>query len=187
MTDTGRRTITLMLCVARRGRGVQMNDVDDRKVLVFLPSAGAEIFTPQLGSAGYDCTVVSELEELAYELASERYWLVVTIRQDIDVVRQINPLPVINIEIFFHSQPSSITMPSKSLDVEALLKRVGDLYDLMAAKRGNQRAAEKLPGPDAIRGPSRITTLVKTALAALRRKRVSLCATSDRRDRIRFS
>lgn len=164
-----------------------MNDVDDRKVLVFLPSAGAEIFISQLGSAGYDCTVVSELEKLACELASDRYWLVVTIRQDIDIVRQIKPLPVINIEIFFHSQPSSTSIPTKSLDVEALLKRVGALYELMASKRGNLEAAVKLRRPDVIRDPYRFAALIRSAHDALRLKRLLLCATSGRRDGIRSS
>jgi hypothetical protein len=112
-----------------------LNVVAEKKVLVFLPVAAAKMLTPRLASAGYGSTVVSELTDLAAELASDRHWLVVAIRQDIDVVRQMRLLPVINIEIFFHSAPAlALALGAKALDVDAFLKRVGVLFELMTKK-----------------------------------------------------
>lgn len=143
-----------------------MNVVAEKKALLFLPVAAAQMLTPRLVSAGYGSTVVSELAELAAEMATDQYWLAVAIRQDIDVVRQMRPLPVINIEIFFHSAPT-LASGAKALDVDAFLKRVGVLFELVTKKPATPVVAAGRPHSSPSHVLPRITAFLTRASTVL--------------------
>ncbi|MGO7160179.1 hypothetical protein ACCS78_12220, partial [Rhizobium johnstonii] len=74
---------------------------------------------------------VSSVSELFDALRSDRYFLAVTMRSDIDMVRNIKPIPVINLEVFFHTVQSATksVRSSKEFDSDAFLRRVAALTE----------------------------------------------------------
>ncbi|PDS79059.1 hypothetical protein [Rhizobium sp. L43] len=115
-----------------------------KPILVFLGKDAACGIVSQLNENGYAATAVSSIPELFDALRSDRYCLAVTMRSDIDMVRNIKPIPVINLEVFFHAiQPAAKSVPSsKEFDSDAFLRRIAALRE---TKTGRIVAAQRPP------------------------------------------
>lgn len=100
-------------------------------ILVFLRNGAADDIVSKLKEHGYDAMAVSSVPELFDALRSDRYSLAVTTRSDIDMVRNIKPIPVINLEVFFHTAQSSLNAgpSSKQFDGDAFFRRVSVLTE----------------------------------------------------------
>ncbi|WP_234905185.1 hypothetical protein [Rhizobium rhizogenes] len=84
------------------------------KILVFLPqNAGAMIVT-RLAERGYNAFCVSTVPEAFDALRSGEFVFAIATRPDIDVLRNIRALPIINFEVFFHAAISSNGSPVNS-------------------------------------------------------------------------
>jgi hypothetical protein len=105
-----------------------------------MPAAAAVV--GRLQEQGYDAVAVTSVGEAFDALRSDRYGLAVTSRLNIDLVRNIRPIPVINFEIFFHADISSrgLTADAKRFDGKAFLDRVRIL-----SKTPQTRAAPTAP------------------------------------------
>jgi hypothetical protein len=77
-----------------------------KPILVFLPVGAANVIVSKLVEHGYVANAVSSVPELFDAVRSDRYSLVVTTRPEIDIVRNIRTLPVVNLEVFFHATAS---------------------------------------------------------------------------------
>lgn len=108
---------------------VQSNQ--QKPILVFLGKGAACNIVSTLNENGYAATAVSSVPELFDALRSERYLLAVTTRPDIDMVRNIKAIPVVNLEVFFHAaQPTAKSVhASKEFDGAAFLKGVAALTE----------------------------------------------------------
>ena len=107
-----------------------------QRILVFLPDAAAALIATRLNEAGYLACVACTVPELQKALAETEYRVVVTTRPDIDTVRDIQPLPVVNLEIFFHPDPggTSTGRRTKRFDAKAFLDRVRTLTEPAKAR-----------------------------------------------------
>jgi hypothetical protein len=95
------------------------------KILVFLPLAAGNLIAAKLTEIGFDTSVVCSLSDLHSVIYASNYSLAVTTRPDIDAVRAIRPIPVVNLEIFFHRAPAGPTKTSASkFDGPAFVRRV---------------------------------------------------------------
>jgi hypothetical protein len=96
------------------------------RILIFLPDAAAAVIAARLKDAGYGASVACTVPDLREALRATPYRLVVTTRPDIDTVRDIQPLPVVNLEIFFHPAPhdDSSGNRTKRFDAAAFFDRV---------------------------------------------------------------
>ena len=112
-----------------------------KPILVFLPDNVAQVIVSRLLKHGYAANAVSSIPELFDALRSETYALVVTTRPDIDIVRNIKSLPVVNLEVFFHKPPNGEAMESarKQFDGTAFLKRIGSLTEPRPNRNGRPR------------------------------------------------
>lgn len=99
------------------------------KILVFLPEAAGGTIVARLSERGFRSLLVSAIPEAFDALRSDEFAFAITTRLDIDLVRNIRPLPVINLEVFFHGTPSTDGSPvsPKRFDGEAFLDRVAFL------------------------------------------------------------
>lgn len=113
---------------------VQSNQ--QKPILVFLGKGAACNIVSKLNENGHAATAVSSIPELFDALRSDRYCLAVTMRADIDLVRNIKPIPVINLEVFFHAiQPTAKSVPSsKEFDSDAFLRRIAALTESKTAR-----------------------------------------------------
>ncbi len=102
-----------------------------KPILVFLAKDAACDIVSKLNENGYVAAAVSSVPELFDALRSDRYFLAVTMRSDIDMVRNIKPIPVINLEVFFHTVQSTTksVRSSKEFDSDAFLRRIGALTE----------------------------------------------------------
>ncbi|MBY2915023.1 hypothetical protein [Rhizobium leguminosarum] len=102
-----------------------------KPILVFLGKGAACNIVSKLNENGYAATAVSSIPELFDALRSDRYSLAVTMRADIDMVRNIKPIPVINLEVFFHAVQSATKAvhSSKEFDSDAFLRRIAALTE----------------------------------------------------------
>ncbi|MDI5926860.1 hypothetical protein [Rhizobium leguminosarum] len=102
-----------------------------KPILVFLAKDAACDIVSKLNENGYVAAAVSAVPELFDALRSDRYFLVVTMRSDIDMVRNIKPIPVINLEVFFHTVQSATksVRSSKEFDSDAFLRRIAALTE----------------------------------------------------------
>ncbi|MDH7803623.1 MULTISPECIES: hypothetical protein [unclassified Rhizobium] len=100
--------------------------VSQPKILVFLPHAAATMVVDKLAEYGHASVAVSTVPQAFDALRSEDFVFAVTTRPDIDLVRNIRAIPVINIEVFFHNSISGGGV-SKQFDSKAFLERVGFL------------------------------------------------------------
>jgi hypothetical protein len=107
-----------------------MDHLVGNRILIFLPK-GSALIAARLDDIGYVTSIACSVPDLREALASEDYRLVVTTRPDIDTVRDIEPLPVINLEIFFHPDPhgASPDIGTKQFDSKAFLRRVKALTE----------------------------------------------------------
>jgi hypothetical protein len=96
------------------------------QILVFLPETAASRIAGKLNEHGYIAGQISSPLDLEDALLSDHYSLVVTTRPNIDIVRQIKPLPVINLEIFFHPAQSADVLDAgpKQFDLKAFFQRI---------------------------------------------------------------
>ena len=102
-----------------------------KPILVFLAKDAACDIVSKLNENGYAATAVSSIPELFDALRSDRYSLAVTMRSDIDMVRNIKPIPVINLEVYFHTVQSTTksVRSSKEFDSDAFLRRIAALTE----------------------------------------------------------
>ncbi len=104
---------------------------NQKPILVFLPENAAHIIVSKLNEHGYAATAVSCVPDLFDALRSDRHSLAVTTRPDIDIVRNIKSLPVVNLEVFFHaiSSGGDLQSPGKQFDGKAFLQRIKALTE----------------------------------------------------------
>jgi hypothetical protein len=101
------------------------------QILVFLPEKAGTFISARLTEVGYFTSVAGSIPDLRAALDAVDYDLVITMRPDINTVRGIKPLPVINLEIFFHPDPQR-TPPdigTEQFDCKAFLDRVKALTE----------------------------------------------------------
>ncbi|MFK0161202.1 hypothetical protein [Rhizobium sp. NPDC090279] len=95
------------------------------KTIVFLPAVAAEFVAANLRQSGYQATSVQTLSQLHAAMCSCDYVLAVTTRPNIDLVRHIQTIPVVNIEVFFdlavdHRRDDT----PKRFDAKSFIRRV---------------------------------------------------------------
>ncbi|WP_236766404.1 MULTISPECIES: hypothetical protein [Agrobacterium tumefaciens complex] len=80
----------------------------------------------RLAERGYNAFCVSTVPEAFDALRSDQFVFAITTRPDIDLLRNIRALPVINLEVFFHAGISGDGTPvnSKRFDSKAFFERV---------------------------------------------------------------
>lgn len=108
-----------------------MDHVAGNRILIFLPKAAATLIAARLNEIGYVTSIACSVPDLRKALAAADYRLAITTRPDIDTVRDIEPLPVINLEIFFHpdAQGASPDFATKHFDSTAFFGRVKALTE----------------------------------------------------------
>jgi hypothetical protein len=126
------------------------HSIDPKKILVFLPRAAVGVIVAKLAEHGHDTIAASTVPELLDALNSDCCAFAVTTRLEIDLVRNIRAIPIVNLEIFFHAEPSSdgLMRPSKRFDGRAFMQRINFLKTPVTerADRGNGvRSKESAP------------------------------------------
>lgn len=105
-----------------------MKTTGEPKTIVFLPVGAARIVVAKLRDGGYAATAVSSVAELHEALCASEYALAVTSRPNIDIVRHIQPIPVVNIEVFFDVvRGLECEGALRHFDSQTFLRRVGAL------------------------------------------------------------
>ncbi|WP_421359024.1 MULTISPECIES: hypothetical protein [Agrobacterium] len=96
------------------------------KILVFLPQAAGATIVSKLAEHGYESVMVSTVPEAFDALRSDQFVFAITTRPDIDVLRNIRAIPVINLEVFFHAGilRHGSEVNSKLFDSNAFFERV---------------------------------------------------------------
>ncbi|MBY3184058.1 MULTISPECIES: hypothetical protein [Rhizobium] len=137
-----------------------------KPILVFLGKDAACDIVSKLNENGYVAAAVSSVPELFDALRSDRYFLAVTMRSDIDMVRNIKPIPVINLEVFFHTVHSATksVRSSKEFDSDAFLRRIAALT---GSRTGRIAAVQRAPAANE-------TLIAGTAKASRWRAAISL-------------
>ncbi|CAN7681036.1 hypothetical protein [Pararhizobium sp. LjRoot238] len=109
---------------------------NEKPILVFLPRSAAQVIVSKLVEYGYAATAVYSVPELFDALRSASYSLAVTTRPDIDMVRAIQSIPVVNLEVFFHTVGSTGNgvVASKQFDGKAFLERIRVLIEPRSSK-----------------------------------------------------
>jgi hypothetical protein len=124
-----------------------------KHILVLLPSAPARVIAALLNESGYLASVACSIPELHPALQSADPCLVVTIGPDFDIVRDLTPLPVIDIELFLKAPLSAeAAQPAGAqFDVPAFLRRLEAVTEERQANgetvASTRSAPEKDPGP----------------------------------------
>ncbi|MBX5158736.1 MULTISPECIES: hypothetical protein [unclassified Rhizobium] len=115
-----------------------------KPILVFLGKGAACDIVSKLNENGYAAAAVSSVPELFDALRSDQYFLAVTMRSDIDMVRNIKPIPVINLEVFFHAVQSAAqsVQSAKEFDSDAFLRRIAALTE---SRTSTISAVQKAP------------------------------------------
>ncbi|MBO9170651.1 MULTISPECIES: hypothetical protein [Rhizobium] len=100
-----------------------------RPILVFLPANAANTIVAKLELAGYPAVAVTTVPDLFDALRTDAFALAVTVRPQIDIVRNIITIPVVNLEVFFHMSltADSGEISSKQFDVNAFVNRIKTL------------------------------------------------------------
>lgn len=96
------------------------------KILVFLPHAAASVIVAKLAQGGYASVAVSTVPEVFDALRSGGYSFAITTRPEINLLRNIRSIPVVNLEIYFHAVSSNdgTLVTSKQFDGRAFLDRI---------------------------------------------------------------
>ncbi len=107
------------------------------KILVYLSETAGANIVAMLAEHGFQSLSVSTVPEAFDALRSDEFLFAITTRPDIDLLRNIRAVPVINLEVFFHAGISSDGSPvsSKRFDRKAFLERVEFLARPAAAAR----------------------------------------------------
>lgn len=115
-----------------------------RPVLVFLPSQAASTIVSKLEQAGYPAAAVSSIPDLFDALRSEQFAIAVTIRPEIDIVRNIKWIPVVNLEVFFHMALAADRgdVNGKQFDIKAFVHRI----DALTAPRPHREVRKDTRG-----------------------------------------
>ncbi|MEZ2127698.1 MULTISPECIES: hypothetical protein [unclassified Sinorhizobium] len=134
-----------------------MKTTDELKTIVFLPVGAARIVVAKLREGGYAAMAVSSVAELHEALYASEYALAVATRSDIDIVRHIRPMPVVNIEVFFDVvRGLECEGALRRFDSKAFLKRVGALT---GARQTRVLATESQTGVTATAAASGVARL----------------------------
>lgn len=107
-----------------------------KKILVFLPQAAADVIVTKLAERGHESVAISRVPEAFDVLRSDHCSFAITTRPEIDLLRSIRPIPVVNLEIFFHAEPSGDgpLIMSKRFDGSAFMKRIEFLVQPKATR-----------------------------------------------------
>jgi hypothetical protein len=107
-----------------------------KRILVFLPVAAANAIVAMLAAHGYESVAVSTFPEAFTALRSDNYSFAITTRPEIDLVRNIRSIPVVNLEVFFHTEPSGDgpLITSKRFESSAFMKRIEFLVQPLATR-----------------------------------------------------
>ncbi len=107
-----------------------------KKILVFLPQAAARVIVMKLGERGHGSVAVSTVPEVFDAVRSDGYSFAITTRSEIDLLRNIRSIPVINLEIFFHAAPSGEghLFTPKRFDGRAFMERIEFLVRPVSAR-----------------------------------------------------
>lgn len=107
-----------------------------KKILVFLPRAAADVIVTKLAERGHESVAISTVPEAFDALRSDHCSFAITTRPEIDLLRSIRPIPVVNLEIFFHAEPSGDgpLIMSKRFDGSAFMKRIEFLVQPKATR-----------------------------------------------------
>ncbi len=132
-----------------------------RPILVFLPANAANTIVAKLELAGYPAVAVTTVPDLFDALRSDAFALAVTVRPQIDIVRNIMTIPVVNLEVFFHRALTSdrAEISGKQFDVNALVNRIKTLTAPPSARE-----------PEKVRDFDRKQAVVNSAYAGWRKK-----------------
>ncbi|MDR5012099.1 MULTISPECIES: hypothetical protein [Agrobacterium] len=125
------------------------------RILVFLPQAAGIKIIARLAEHGYEALAVSTVPEAFDALRSNQFVFAITTRPDIDLLRNIRALPVINLEVFFHAGIYGDGTPvnSKRFDSKAFLERVEFLARPVPARldvEGDRATSSQMPRKDAV-------------------------------------
>jgi hypothetical protein len=142
-----------------------------KKILVFLPQAAADVIVTKLAEHGHECVAVSTVPEAFNALRSNSCSFAITTRPEIDLLRNIRSIPVVNLEVFFHAEPSGDgpLITSKRFDGSAFMKRIEFLVQPTATRAepaGVEQANEGMRG----RRAPRWWTAVKVMLGLPRQR-----------------
>jgi hypothetical protein len=126
---------------------------DFPEIIVLLPKANAAQITKKLNENGYAARIVSDVPEAFDALRSERVSFAITTRANIDTIRNIRAIPVINLEVYFHHNRANSAQvhfdSSAFLDrVEFLTTSAPRLGEVTRPLREPRRAAAT-PRPEA--------------------------------------
>ncbi|MEK1929454.1 MAG: hypothetical protein AAAC47_06625 [Pararhizobium sp.] len=144
---------------------------NQKPILVFLPRSAAQVIVSKLVEHGYAATAVYSVPELFDALRSDGYSLAVTTRPDIDMVRNIKAMPVVNLEVFFHTVGSTgdRMTASKQFDGKAFLERIRALNE-PKSNRGRPAHGNPATNSRSNEGRSHIFRWWEAAKSALRNR-----------------
>ncbi|WP_421481045.1 hypothetical protein [Agrobacterium rosae] len=142
------------------------------KILVFLPEAAGATIVARLADHGFQSVCVSTVPEAFDALRSDEFVFAITSRPDIDLLRNIRVLPVINLEVFFHADISSDgrRVNAKRFDNKAFLERVQFLATPMPATRSVMATGHVTPLTTGAKHTFRWWTIAANALRSHSRK-----------------
>ncbi|QCJ01071.1 hypothetical protein [Agrobacterium larrymoorei] len=102
------------------------SDCESSKLLVFLPETAGTTIIARLSERGFTSALISTVPQAFDALRSDKFAFAITTRPDINLLRNIRPLPVINLEVFFHAGISGdgSSVKSKWFDNKAFIERV---------------------------------------------------------------
>ncbi|XUY30078.1 hypothetical protein RMR21_023205 (plasmid) [Agrobacterium sp. rho-8.1] len=97
----------------------------------------------RLAEHGYQSICVSTVPEAFDALRSDKFVFAITSRPDIDILRNIRAIPVINLEVFFHAGISNdgMAIGAKRFDSKAFIERIDFLARSAPPERQNSGAA----------------------------------------------
>ena len=133
---------------------MSIETIRPKKILVFLPTAAASAIVTKLADHGHESVAVSTFPEAFTALRSDQYSFAITTRREIDLLRNIRSIPVVNLEVFFHTEPcgDGPLVTSKRFDSRAFMKRIEFLVQPMATRpepaRAEQAKNEGIPERD---------------------------------------
>ncbi|MFB9948979.1 hypothetical protein ACFFP0_08980 [Rhizobium puerariae] len=106
------------------------------KILVFLPQPAANLIVTKLAEHGHEAIAASTVTEAFDILRSDNCSFAITTGSAIDLLRSIRPVPVVNLEVFFHAEPSGdgTLITSKQFDSSAFMKRIEFLVQPMTKR-----------------------------------------------------
>ncbi|UIK05517.1 hypothetical protein [Neorhizobium galegae] len=115
---------------------MSIETIRPKRILVFLPEAAANAIVAKLAAHGHQSVAVSTFPEAFTALRSDNYSFAITTRPEIDLLRNVRSIPVVNLEIFFHTEPSGDgpLITSKRFDSSAFLKRIEFLVQPLATR-----------------------------------------------------